>query len=186
MIAPRYQDTRSKDIPEAETKDGKVLVRVIAGESLGKKAVIDTRTPIMYLDIHIKEKGSVFEQEVPADFNGFAYVYRGKVGFISNDGNDRVEATEGQLLQLGKGDYLKMEGAGEVVAGASGKLLLIAGVPLNDPIARYGPFVMNTNQEIQQAFRDYQSGKMGQIDGAEEMHKKTQQALKKSNGPKDL
>ena len=170
MIPPRYQDTPAEKIPIVTADGGKVWVKVIAGESLGKKAVIETRTPIMYLDIHL-HPGTSFVQPVPADYNGFAYVWRGS-GYL---GAERKAAQIGQVGVLGEGDEFTLE-AGEK---EEIRVLLIAGKPLNEPISRYGPFVMNTWEEIQQAFTDYQSGKLGEISGAEERYAATKAAKKK-------
>ena len=171
MIAPRYQDTPAEKIPIVTADNGKVWVKVIAGESLGSKAVIDTRTPIMMLDIHL-QPGAKFSQAVPNDFNGFAYVWRGS-GYL---GENRTSTEMGQVAILADGD-------GEILMEANANdvmhILLIAGEPLNEPIARYGPFVMNTMEEIQQAFVDYRSGKLGKIDGAEERYAQAEAAKQK-------
>ena len=169
MIPPRYQDTPTENIPIVRTDDGKVWVKVIAGESLGAKAVIETRTPIMYLDIRI-QPGGKFVQPVPANYNGFAYVWRG-AGYL---GEDATPAKFGQVGLLDDGDVFKLEAREEAL-----HVLLIAGQPINEPIARYGPFVMNTWEEIEQAFSDYRSGKLGKIEGSEERYAATDAAKKK-------
>jgi hypothetical protein len=149
MMQPRYQEVPAAKIPVAQSGD--VKVRVIAGESLGKNAVIDTRTPIMYLHATL-EKGATFEQPVPRDYNVFAYVVSGSGTF----GARRV--SRGQVVVFGTdGDGISM------TADEDLSVLLIGGVPLNEPVARYGPFVMNTPEEIQQAIDDYRQGKMGVI-----------------------
>ena len=171
MITPRYQDTPADKIPVMTADDGKVWVKVIAGESLGAKAVIDTRTPIMMLDIHL-QPGAKFSQAVPKNFNGFAYVWRGS-GHL---GDDRIGVEMGQvgILADGDGELLMEAAANDVI-----HILLVAGEPLNEPIAKYGPFVMNTMEEIQQAFMDYRSGKLGKIDGAEERYAQAEAAKQK-------
>lgn len=149
MMQPRYQEVPSSKIPVAEGEN--VKVRVIAGESLGKKAVIDTRTPIMYLHVTLKQ-GSKFEQNVPTDYRAFAYVVDGSGTFGGK------KADRGQIVIFGKdGDSVS------IFADTDLNVLLIGGVPLNEPVARYGPFVMNTAEEIQQAIEDYSQGKMGVI-----------------------
>lgn len=170
MVPPRYQDTPAEDIPIATAQDGNVWVKVIAGESLGTKAVIETRTPIMYLDVRLTP-GTVFVQPVPKEYEGFAYVWRGS-GFI---GDERKAASMGQVGLLDQGAELRLEAA----ANEEVRILLIAGVPLREPIARHGPFVMNTWEEIEQAFQDYQSGKLGRIEGAEARYAATEAAVKK-------
>ena len=170
MIPPRYQDTPADAIPIATDQGGNVWVKVIAGESLGKKAVIETRTPIMYLDIRLKPK-TVLVQPVPKSYNGFAYVWRG-CGYL---GSERVAASMGQVGILGEGDEIRLEAA----ENEEVHILLIAGEPICEPIARHGPFVMNTWAEIEQAFTDYQTGKLGKIEGAEDRYAATEAAVRK-------
>jgi quercetin 2,3-dioxygenase len=157
MVSPHYQEIPSARIPAAETPDGKVMVRVLAGESLGARAVIETRTPIFYLDFLLQPGGKVI-QPVPHDFNAFAYVIEGPVGF----GDHAAPVRRGNMVPFEKdGDEVRIEAPADIKAAA--RVLLIGGRPLNEPIARYGPFVMNTPQEIRQAFDDYSSGRMGSI-----------------------
>jgi quercetin 2,3-dioxygenase len=149
MMAPRYQEVPAAGIPE----DGRVVARVLAGEALGARAVIDTRTPIVYLDLRL-EPGAAFEQPLPADFNAFAYVVEGAGRF----GSDSVEASAHELVLFrNDGDAARIEASG----GAALRVLLIGGRPLGEPVARAGPFVMNTRAEIVQAFEDFQSGRLG-------------------------
>ncbi|MGH7841281.1 MAG: pirin family protein [Candidatus Binataceae bacterium] len=156
LMRPRYQEIPSASIPEAASADGKTKVRVIAGEAMGAKAVIDTRTPIMMLHFTVAPGASVV-QAVPAEFRAFAYVFAGAARF----GADARQVRAHQLAVL--------ENDGESVSFAAAhaeeplELLLIGGVPLREPIARYGPFVMNTKAEIAQAIADYQSGRFGRI-----------------------
>jgi len=157
MIPPHYQEVPASKIPEGRTEDGRVTVRVIAGESLGAHAVIETRTPIMYLHFTL-QPGARFEQPVPDGYNVFAYVIEGEGRF----GPDGRLAQRGQLaLFFQDGSAITMQAA-EKGHGPLG-LFLIGGRPLNEPVARYGPFVMNTAQELQQAFDDYRNGRMGAI-----------------------
>jgi redox-sensitive bicupin YhaK (pirin superfamily) len=159
MIKPRYQDIPTSRIPVATTEDGKVTVKVIAGESLGTAAVIETRTPIMYLHFTLQPGGQI-EQRVPEDYNAFAYVFDGEAWLGKNTPRP---VREGEMALFAQdGDTVQFKNSPDATQPA--QLLLIAGVPLNEPIARYGPFVMNTEEEIYQAFRDYQNGKMGSID----------------------
>jgi len=157
MMQPRYQEIQSASIPTARTKDGLVSVRVIAGEALGARAVIETVTPIIYLHFTLQPGGRV-AQPVPKDYNAFAYIGDG-AGFF---GEESEQGTDGQMVMFAPdGDEVRIENP----ANAESELdvLLIAGVPLNEPVARYGPFVMNTEAEIRQAFEDYRSGRMGAI-----------------------
>src|SRR5262245_1747350 len=157
MIRPHYQEIPAEKIPSARTSDGKVVVRVLAGESLGVRSVIEPRTPIFYLDFMLKPGGKVV-QPVPRDFNAFAYVIAGPVLFGGHTG----EVQRGMMVRFERdGDEVWIESPENQ---ASSRVLLIGGRPLSEPIARYGPFVMNTPQEIREAFEDYQSGRMGSID----------------------
>jgi redox-sensitive bicupin YhaK (pirin superfamily) len=157
MITPRYQEIPSARIPVARTKDGLVSVRVIAGEALGARAVIETVTPIMYLHFTLQPGGSV-SQPMPQGYNAFAYVVDGEGLF----GAEVERAGDGQMVMFAAdGDEVMIENPAN--AGAPLDVLLIAGVPLNEPIARYGPFVMNTEGEIRQAIEDYRQGRMGAI-----------------------
>jgi len=157
MIKPRYQDISSSQIPKATSADGLVWVSVIAGEAMGQKAVIETRTPIIYLHYQVKP-GGIAVQRIPKDYNAFAYIVEG-AGLFGTEGE---RGGEGQMVLFAPdGDEVRIENPSD--AKATLEVLLIAGVPLNEPIARYGPFVMNTQAEIRQAFEDYSQGRMGTI-----------------------
>ena len=157
MMAPRYQEIPRTGIPQAVSADGKVKVRVIAGEAMGVSAVIDTRTPIYYLHYTLQPGGAT-TATVPAGYNALIYLIAGAVQI----GAERTPVREGQMARLGDGAAVTLAVAAD--AGSPADLLLLAGQPLNEPVARYGPFVMNTEAEIRQAFHDYQSGRMGKID----------------------
>jgi quercetin 2,3-dioxygenase len=158
MIRPHYQEIPAAKIPSAQTSDGKVTVRVLAGESLGARAVIETCTPIFYLDIRLARGGEII-QPAARDFNAFAYVIAGPVVFST----DKVRVERGNMVAFKKdGDEIRIQAPLESKSPAH--VLLIGGRPLNEPIARYGPFVMNTPQEVHDAFEDYRSGRMGSID----------------------
>ena len=157
MTRPRYQEIPKGRIPNATSADGLVSVSVIAGEALGRKAVIETHTPIMYLHYAVRP-GGVVNQTVPSDYNMFAYVVDGAGLF----GEGRERAIDGQMVMFAQdGGSVKITNAPD--ADQELEVLLIGGVPLNEPIARYGPFVMNTEQEIYQAFEDFRMGRMGEI-----------------------
>ena len=157
MMKPRYQEIPSAQIPKALSSDGLVEVTVIAGEALGQKAVIETRTPIVYLHYRIKPGGSV-SQSVPGAYNAFAYVIDGEGVF----GGDDERGADGQMILFAPdGDEVRIENSPD--AKETLEVLLIAGSPLNEPVARYGPFVMNTREEIYQAIEDYRLGRMGAI-----------------------
>lgn len=154
MMAPRYQDVPSADIPTATSEDGAVWVKVIAGESLGVAAVIDTRLPITYLHFRL-EAGGEHLQAVGADENTLVYVFGGALE-VGVDG-DVVE--DGQVAFLGPGDEVRLAHVGDEPAQA----LLLSAEPLHEPVARYGPFVMNTREQIMEAIDDYQSGRFATI-----------------------
>jgi redox-sensitive bicupin YhaK (pirin superfamily) len=155
MIKPRYQEISSDDIPVAKTDDGSVQVKVIAGESMGTKAVIDTKIPIVYLHFKL-QPNATFTQNIPQNYNAFAYVIKGNAFF----GSEKVIAKKNQAIFFDqKGEHVILSSH-----NASAEVLLIAGTPINEPVKRYGPFVMNTEEELQQAINDFQNGKMGKID----------------------
>jgi len=157
MIKPRYQEISSSQIPKVTSDDGLVTVSVIAGEAMGHQAVIETRTPIVYLHYQIKPGGATV-QKVPGDYNAFAYVVDGAGLF----GAERERAADGQMVLFAQdSDAVRIENPADATTTLD--VLLIAGVPLNEPVARYGPFVMNTEVEIRQAIEDYQMGRMGAI-----------------------
>lgn len=166
MIAPRYQDTPPDKIPVVETSDKKVKVKIIAGECLGVQAFIETRIPIQFLDICL-QPGSSFTQPVPEDYSGFVYVWRGTVLV----GKTKETVGFGQVALLEAGSEITF-----TATDKESKILLIAGQPINEPIVQQGPFVMNTEEEIEQAKTDYQAGRLGKIQGMEERMKQTQKA----------
>ncbi|XVF29322.1 hypothetical protein REPUB_Repub15cG0110900 [Reevesia pubescens] len=151
MIEPRYQDLLSEDIPSAE-QDG-VEVRVIAGESMGVRSPVYTRTPSMYLDFSLSPRAEV-HQDIPESWNAFAYIVEGE-GVFGYQNKTPISANH--VVVLGPGD-------GVSVWNKSSKPLrfvLIAGQPLDEPVVQYGPFVMNTQAEIDQTIEDYHYSKNG-------------------------
>lgn len=155
MTAPRYQELKSAAIPTAARPSGDVRVRVIAGESLGTKGAIESRTPILYLHLTV-EPGATHVQEVPESFNAFAFVIRGEAQF---SGQPEVQGAGRVVVFAKDGDEIAITNS----SSAPVELLLIAGEPIGEPVERYGPFVMNTRDEVMQAFRDFRAGKMGTI-----------------------
>jgi redox-sensitive bicupin YhaK (pirin superfamily) len=155
MTTPRYQDMPAASIPVAATADGLARAKIIAGSALGVNAVIETHTPIVFQDWTL-EPGADVTIEISADQQVLAYVFEGAIAIEGRDVRD------GEMAILGDGDAVRLQGP---PAGASGhgRLLLLAGVPHREPVARYGPFVMTTEQELIEAFHDYQSGRMGEI-----------------------
>lgn len=152
-MPPRYQDIPSDKIPEVELPDAAGKVRVIAGRFQEQEAVIDTRTPITYLHAVLNQGGEV-SLPIPTGHNAFLYVIEG----LGRIGDEDVATSQLALLEGDDG--------GEVdVLGEDGgiSVILVTGKPLKEPVARYGPFVMNTNEEIMEAMRDFQEGRMGEI-----------------------
>lgn len=149
MRSPWYRDMQSDAIPELTTAEG-VAVRVIAGESHGVEGAMQREhTEPLYLDLEIPA-GATFTQPLPSEYNAFIYVYRGGMQV----GGTQVPAQRMAILGNGPdrdGVVLRAE--------QPSRVLLIAGRPLNEPIAQHGPMVMNTKEEIHQAFADYQAGK---------------------------
>jgi redox-sensitive bicupin YhaK (pirin superfamily) len=148
MCKPWYRDLQNDAIPEVRV-DG-VTARLIAGASHGVEAAMQREgTEPLYLDLHM-EAGATISQSLPANHNAFVYVYRGAVD---------IEGTEVPAQRMA---ILKNRAGSDGVvlhAKQASRVLLIAGRPLNEPIAQYGPFVMNTNAEIHQAVADFQAGK---------------------------
>ena len=158
MCTPWYRDIQSESIPEVTTDAG-VLVRVISGQSHGVQGAMhrsakDYPTDPLYLDIHFSEQ-QTFTQNIPVGHNAFVYVYRGSLAVQSAQSAETVPLQRMAILSNG--------GDGVVLQGQVGtRALLITGQPLHEPIAQYGPFVMNTREELMQAVEDFQAGRLGQ------------------------
>jgi redox-sensitive bicupin YhaK (pirin superfamily) len=154
MREPWYRDIQSAEIPQLRTPEG-VDVRVIAGESHGVAGGVQREhTEPLYLDIHWPSAGVVFEQPVPAQNNAFVCAYRGAVDVVREDGSvDRVERGRMAIL-ANDGDVVRLRSA-----DGAARALLIAGKPLREPIAQYGPFVMNTREQLVQAVEDFNAGR---------------------------
>ena len=159
MMSPRYQEIPATESPTIE-KDG-VWARVIAGGCLGVSSSIDTVIPITL--IHVKmESGAKLNQNIDSLLNSMIYVFSGKVTVF----NETRVKTRPQSLGLGVNQQIRdgelavlSEGPEvEIRSNMESELLILAGPELNEPISRYGPFVMNTREEIEQAFLDYQNG----------------------------
>ena len=149
MCQPWYRDIPAGELPSFSTAEG-VDVTVIAGESHGVQgAVTREGTAPLYLDLHLKA-GTRFEQPLPAGHNAFVYVYRGELKV----GGATVPVQRMAILANDGGDGVVLQ------APQDAKALLIAGRPLMEPIAQYGPFVMNTPQEIHQAIADLHAGQL--------------------------
>ena len=150
MIAPWYRDISSAEIPGFTDEQG-VTVRVIAGDSHGLAgAVVREHTQPVYLDIEIPA-GQSFKQALPSGHNAFVYVYRGELSV----GKTVVPENRMAILDNTNGS----DGVVLYAHGPAARALLIAGKPLNEPIAQHGPFVMNTQQQIFEAVADFQNGR---------------------------
>ena len=149
MVEPRYQDIPASDVPE--TRPGKnVSVRVIAGELDGVTGPVSgVATEPFYFDVRCEGSAEV-RLPTPENHNVFAYPY---VGDISIDGDAGTIVPRGNIALLGPGTSVS------VATGDSANFILVGGKPLNEPVARYGPFVMNTADEIRQAIMDFQAGR---------------------------
>jgi len=151
LTEPRYQDIAPERIPEVQVPGANV--RVIAGEFSGTRGPVQApTTEPVYLDLRL-DAGATVEAQLPESHNAFVYVYEGATEVGESAGAKPVN--RGELGVLSGGNRFRAR-----AAGAAAKLLLVAGRPLNEPVARYGPFVMNTPAEIQQALVDYQAGRL--------------------------
>lgn len=152
MNNPWYRDFKADELPKYVTEQG-VAVTVIAGESQGVTGAVtrDTTQP-NYLDLHLPA-GTRFAQKLPAGHNAFVYVYRGEVRIA------------GQIVPLQRMAILVNDAQADGVvieASADAKVLLVSGQPLKEPIVQYGPFVMNSQDEIYQALSDFRDGRLGE------------------------
>jgi redox-sensitive bicupin YhaK (pirin superfamily) len=148
MIAPRYQDIGPERIPVVRPTDG-VEVRVIAGELAGVTGPVEgIATAPLYLDISL-QPGAHLALALPAGHHGFAYVFDGESALVGGELLQRDE-----LGVLSEGEHLPLAGGGKPA-----RLLVVAGQPLNESVARYGPFVMNTPEQIHEAIADFRAGK---------------------------
>ncbi|MBG56176.1 MAG: pirin [Deltaproteobacteria bacterium] len=149
MIPPSYQDTPSDRIPEIFLEDKKSKVRVIAGEFNGVNSVIKTNTPILFVHA-LLEPGVELKHHVSTDDNIMGYLISGKGEFGLKD--EKKSASEGQLVVFSHdGDSISLRSTDD----SNLELLILGGTPINEPMVRYGPFVMNTKEEIFQAFHDF-------------------------------
>ncbi|KAK3204779.1 hypothetical protein Dsin_018825 [Dipteronia sinensis] len=151
MIEPRYQELLSEDIKRAEN-DG-VEVRVIAGESMGVRSPVYTRTPAMYLDFSLKPRAQL-HQNIPESWNAFVYIIEGE-GVFGSVNSSSVSAH--YVLVLSPGDGISVWNKSSKTL----RFVLAAGQPLNEPVVQYGPFVMNSQAEIDQTIEDYHYSKNG-------------------------
>jgi quercetin 2,3-dioxygenase len=160
---PAYQNLEGSQVTLLASHDAGALVRIIAGEIGGQKGPGSTHTPIAMAHATVVP-GATLSLPWPADFNALVYVLAGD-GFV---GTERRPIRSGQLAVLGAGDRLSVSAADvQDSRHPALEVLLLGGQPIREPVAQYGPFVMNTRAELEQAIRDYQAGRLGVIpDGA--------------------
>jgi redox-sensitive bicupin YhaK (pirin superfamily) len=152
-IAPRYQHVSAEAMPMWQSEDGGANVKVVAGSVLGIDGGAQTHWPITYLDVELAG-GARVELDIEAAQNVMVYVFGGAL----RAGGESRAVKDGELALTTSGDRLTLAATAD---GA--RALVLGGQPINEPVARYGPFVMNTREEIHQAMADYQSGRFGQI-----------------------
>ena len=155
---PRYRDLRAKEIPTISIDDGRVAVKIISGRSHGTDSVQELAyTPVWIFDISVKPGGKI-EQELPTGWNAFAYTLSGNTTF----GAGKDESTVGQYHNV----VFKQEGDSvhasvDENAKESGNFILVAGQPLDQKVVQYGPFVLNSQEQIYQAMMDFQTHENG-------------------------
>ena len=152
MVAPRYQNLEADESVLLSSPDGGALVRLIAGDIAGHVGPGGTHTPITMAHATVSP-GARLELPWREDFNALVYVLAGR-GTV---GTERRPVEAGQLVVFGDGDSLTIDGVDAL------DVLLLGGRPIREPVAQYGPFVMNTRAELVQAVEDYQAGRLGQI-----------------------
>ena len=151
MTRPRYQDVRADRIPEIESRDGS-RIRVVAGTAGEiRGAVTDIAADPTYLDVLVPPR-SAYRGPIPSGHTAFAYVFEGRATF-PGPGREEVVVAHPRLVVLGDGDEVRVTTAQEPA-----RFLLVSGKPLHEPIARYGPFVMNTRAEIEKTLEDLRLG----------------------------
>ena len=160
LCTPGYRDIQREEIPEFTT-DTQVTVRVIAGASHGvegamHRPVDQWPTDPLYLDLHFAAGAGNFSQPLAAPTNAFVYVYRGTVEVLAADGSVTPVPPHRMAILANSGDGVTLR-----ATGGAARALLIAGQPLNEPIAQHGPFVMNTREQLVQAVQDFQNGRLG-------------------------
>ena len=159
MIAPRYQDIRGQSVALLSSPDGGALVRLIAGDLDGHRGPGATHTPIVIVHATL-QPGAELDLPWRPDFNALVYVLNGN-GYV---GPERRPLRMGQLAVLGAGEVIRV-GAdrGQDSRSPVLDLYIMGGRPIREPVAHYGPFVMNTRDELVKAFDDYQAGRLGTI-----------------------
>ena len=152
LSAPGYQSLLDKDFPRLTL--GVATARLVAGSLGGQKGPARTHSPITIFDLTFDQQGCA-EFELPAGFTSLTFTLEGEVRV----GSDERHVVPGELAVLDP----KGQGTVRLVGGHGARVLVLSGQPIDEPVAAYGPFVMNTREQIMQAMRDYQSGKMGHL-----------------------
>ncbi|MGX1641466.1 pirin family protein [Sphingobacterium sp. NPDC055431] len=152
MSTPKYQALENKNIPKVDIDGGLGYIEVVAGEYQGTKGAASTFSPVNLFNAKLKARAKV-DFEFPEDFNTGLLVLEGSVKVNGQD-----VATDHFVLFANKGEKIELEATEDAL------VLVLSGEPINEPIAAYGPFVMNTEDEIKQAFRDFQTGKFGYLE----------------------
>jgi quercetin 2,3-dioxygenase len=159
MTSPRYQDIRAGQVSLLSSPDGGALVRVIAGEVDGHPGPGVTHTPITLLHATL-QPGAQLRLPWRSDFNALGYVLAGS----GTAGTARRPVRTGQLAVFGPGDVITVAASSRSDGPSEGlDILVLGGQPIREPVAAYGPFVMNTRDELVQAFEDFQAGRLGSI-----------------------
>jgi redox-sensitive bicupin YhaK (pirin superfamily) len=154
MISPRYQSLEGDQVALLSAPDGGALVRLVAGDVAGHRGPGSTHTPITVAHVTVAPGGRL-ALPWPADFNALAYV----LGGAGSAGAERRPIETGQLVLFGAGDTVTLDGH----PSRPLDVLLLGGRPIREPVAAYGPFVMNTRAELLTAFEDYQAGRLGTV-----------------------
>ncbi|HVW95267.1 MAG TPA: pirin family protein [Mucilaginibacter sp.] len=152
LTAPKYQPITAAEMGKVTLPDNAGTVNIIAGDFNGIKGPASTFTPVNMFDMRLNRGGAV-SAEIPANHNSVLLVIEGKVTVNGSDADEH--------------DFVLFKNEGEeisITAQEDSVVLLLSGAPINEPIAQYGPFVMNTHQELQVAFQEFQSGKFGVLD----------------------
>lgn len=151
MMSPFYKDVKNKSVQIVQ--ENGVKIKVISGECKGVKTPLYTKTPVLYLDIKMNKNQS-FDQPIPESWNAFAYVLKGSIKF----GNDDSEPVKSHNLAIFKCDNLNVSMKS---MEDESHFILVAGEPIKESVVQHGPFVMNTQEEINQTISDYRQGKNG-------------------------
>lgn len=155
---PRYRDLRASEIPETTADDGKVHVKVISGKAYGTESLKELAyTPVWLLDFTVKPGGTV-KQSLPKGWNAFAYLLNGTTIFSTGGESRPIEQYHNVVFEK---DGDSIEASVEEGAETESRFILVAGLPLDQPIVQYGPFVVTSRDEVMQAMMDYQSFQNG-------------------------